>query len=122
MVDTLRSHPEGSVYTAYSLYALGGAVSRRKPADTAFFYRDARYIALLQSVWKEDDSEAAGIAWVEQNYPYLASLTAGSYVNFPYSSLRNPMQAYYGGNANRLRRVKRLYDPYNVFCLQQSIR
>ncbi|MEM5768962.1 MAG: BBE domain-containing protein [Bacillota bacterium] len=43
-------------------------------------------------------------------------------MNFPYSSLRDYMQAYYGGNVGRLRRVKRMYDPCNVFCFQQSIR
>ncbi len=122
MVSTLREPPEGAVFTAYSLYALGGAVARRRPGDTAYYYRDARYIALLQSVWEQNEYEELNIAWVERNFPYLAGLTAGSYVNFPYSNLRDYMQAYYGNNANRLRRVKRLYDPCNVFCFQQSIR
>jgi FAD/FMN-containing dehydrogenase len=122
MVDTLREPPEGSVFTAYSLYALGGAVARRKPNETAFFFRDARYIAGIESVWEQDEAGEANIAWVNRSFPYLAGLTAGSYVCFPYSNLKDYMQAYYGGNANRLRRVKHLYDPCNVFCFQQSIR
>lgn len=122
IVDTLRSYPEGSVFTSYSLYALGGATTRRGRGETAFFYRDAQYIALLQSVWEENEYEEANIGWVNRNFPYLAGLTAGSYVNFPYSNLKDYMQAYYGGNVGRLRRVKRLYDPCNVFCFQQSIR
>jgi FAD/FMN-containing dehydrogenase len=122
LVDTLRAYPEGSVFTAYSLYALGGAVSRPGRSETAFFYRDTRYIALLQSVWTQDEYEQDNIAWVNRNFPYLAGLTAGSFVNFPYSNLKDYMQAYYGGNAARLRRVKRLYDPCNVFNFQQSIR
>mgnify|MGYP001767695817 CR=1 FL=1 len=122
IVDTLREPPEGSVFTAYSLYALGGAVARRRPGDTAYYYRDARYIAGIQSVWEEDAAAEESITWVNRHFPYLVNLTAGSYVNFPYSNLRDYMQAYYGSNANRLRRVKRMYDPCNVFCFQQSIR
>ena len=122
MVESLREYPEGSVFTSYSLYALGGAVARRGRTDTAFFFRDAMYIALLQSVWTKDKFEDVNIQWVECNFPYLAGLTVGSYVNFPYSELKDYMRAYYAGNGGRLRRVKRLYDPCNVFCFPQSIR
>lgn len=122
MVETLRCYPKGSVFTAYSLYALGGAVSRRNPEETAFFYRDAQYIAGLQSVWVKDEFEDEGIEWVDRNFPYLAGITAGSYINFPYSNLTDYMRAYYGANAGRLSRIKRTYDPYNVFRFQQSIR
>jgi len=122
IVDTLREPPEGSEFTAYSLYALGGAVARRKPGETAYFHRSARYIAAIQSGWTEDEAAEGNTTWVNRHFPYLANLTAGSYVNFPASNLRDYIQAYYGGNAGRLRRVKRMYDPCNVFCFQQSIR
>jgi FAD/FMN-containing dehydrogenase len=122
IVHTLRSYPKGSVFTGYSLYALGGATARPRRNDTAFFYREARYIALLQSVWEEKEYEKLNIAWVDRNFPYLAFLTAGSYVNFPYSGLVDYMRAYYGGHSPRLRRIKRLYDPYNVFRFPQSVR
>jgi FAD/FMN-containing dehydrogenase len=122
MVESLRDYPEGSVFTSYSLYALGGAVAAKRPGETAFFYRDAPYITLLQSVWEQDQFEQDNIAWVDRYFPYLASLTAGSYVNFPYSGLKDYMRAYYGGNAGRLHRVKRMYDPCNVFCFPQCIR
>lgn len=120
--DSLRDYPRGSVFTAYSLYMLGGAVADKSPQETAFFFRDAPYIALLQSIWEDDRYEAVNTGWVDRNFPPLARATAGSYINFPYSSLKDYMRAYYGGNAARLRRVKRMYDPCNVFCFQQSIR
>ena len=122
LVDSLRDYPEGSEYTAYSLYMLGGAVADKGQYDTAFFFRDASYIALLQSVWEEDRYESVNIEWVDKNFPLLAKATAGSYINFPYGNLKDYMRAYYGGNAARLRRVKHMYDPCNVFCFQQSIR
>ena len=107
-VDSLRGYPEGSVFTAYSLYMLGGAVADKGPFDTAFFFRDAAYMAVLQSVWEEDRYEDANIAWVDNNFPLLAKATAGSYLGFPYSNLKDYMRAYYGGNAARLRRVKQM--------------
>ncbi len=121
IVASLDETPEGSVYTGISLYALGGAVARRSRSNTAFFYRDARYIAGIQSVWTQDEYEAANVGWVDCHFPYLAGVTAGSFVNFPYGGLKDYMQAYYGGNAAWLRRVKRIYDPCNVFRFQQSI-
>ncbi len=121
-VESLRDYPEGSVLTSYSLYALGGAVARKNRFETAFFFRDAQYIALLQSVWEQDESESANIEWVVRNFPALARVSSGSFVNFPYSSLKDYMRAYYAGNGARLRRVKHLYDPCNVFCFPQSIR
>jgi hypothetical protein len=122
IVDSLRAFPEGSVLTAYSLCALGGAVTRRNPGETAFYYRNAQYIAGIQSVWTQNECEEACVGWVQRNFPYLASLTAGSFISFPCSGLKDYMRSYYGGNAARLRRVKRLYDPCNVFCFPQSIR
>ncbi len=39
----------------------------------------------------------------------------GVYPNFPDPELENAGRAYYGTNLERLIRVKRKYDPYDVF-------
>ena len=53
---------------------------------------------------------------------YVEPLTNGSYVNFPYSQLEHYGYAYYGGNYETLRKIKKLYDPENIFRFPQSIR
>lgn len=121
-VGLIRDVPLGSVYSSINLYSLGGKVSEICPDETAFFYRDAGYIILIQSVWEESQYALDNKRWVNRRFKYLKSITQGSYVNFPYGSLLDYLEAYYGGNANRLRAVKKTYDPENVFRFPQSIR
>ncbi len=120
-VGLIREVPIGSVYSSLSLYALGGEVGEKSPYETAFFYRDASYILLIQSVWEEKRYASENKRWVSRKFKYLKSITQGSYVNFPYSGLMDYLEEYYGWNAKRLRLVKKKYDPENVFHFPQSI-
>ncbi|WP_240941328.1 FAD-binding oxidoreductase [Paenibacillus sp. HB172176] len=118
----LVQHPaEGSVYTAVSFYALGGKISDKDRRDTAFYYRDARYILGIQSVWTEDAFAENNRAWLRERFTYVRSITKGSYVNFPISRLRNYERAYFGGNAARLKRINQKYDPLQVFRFPQGL-
>jgi Berberine and berberine like len=44
-----------------------------------------------------------------------------SYVNFPNRDLPNWANAYYGSNLPLLSKIKRKYDPDNIFQFEQSI-
>ena len=114
--------PEGSLLTALTLYAMGGRITALNPYDTAFFYRDALYIAGIQSVWNDPMYADVNTAWVADKFRYLYGITCGSFVNFPYGELPDYMDAYYGGNAQCLQYVNKKYDPCNVFCFPQCIR
>lgn len=122
LVHLMREYPDGSVFASLSLYALGGRVADADPRATAFYYRNARYILLVQSVWTEDEYANTNSEWVDSRFDYLKTVTTGSFVNFPYSGLKGYEHAYWGGNVPQLRCVKRLYDPCNVFRFPQSIR
>ncbi|MBT2255822.1 BBE domain-containing protein [Priestia megaterium] len=52
----------------------------------------------------------------------MKSIMVGSYVNFPISSLRNYEYEYFGDNAQRLERVNKKYDPFNVFRFLEGLR
>ena len=118
----IREVPVGSVYSSLNLYALGGKVGEKDPYETAFFYRNASYILLIQTVWEEEQYAPSNRRWLDHKFKYLESVTQGSYVNFPYSNLADYPEAYYGGNTKRLRQVKETYDPDNIFHFPQSIR
>lgn len=113
--------PIGSILTSIGVYGLGGKTREKSSIDTAFYYRDADYILNMQSVWQDNLYKEENVQWVEAYFPKLYKLTEGSYVNFPYSELRQYETAYFGKNKYRLQDLKSIYDPENVFCFPQSI-
>lgn len=122
IVGLLKHRALGSVYAAVTVYAMGGKIKKIHKDATAFYYRDARYIMGIQSVWEESEFAQQNVRWVEKRFRYLESITKGSYINFPYSCLLNYEKAYYGGHEVRLQKINRIYDPQQVFGFPQAIR
>jgi len=104
------------------IYSLGGAVSDVIKSKTAFYYRKAKYIMAISSDWEENDEAPINEAWVAEGFEYIKKLTFGSYVNFPYSKLKDYEMAYYGQYVEVLQSIKSKYDPCNVFSFPQSIK
>lgn len=110
-------------YTSFvKVYSLGGAVRDVSKNETSFFYRGANYIMAISSSWEEDDKALINKRWVAKGFKYIKKLTCGSYVNFPYSNLKDYEIAYYGQYAEMLKDIKTKYDPCNVFNFPQSIK
>ena len=122
LAASIKEKPAGSVYAAVTFYGLGGAVKDKGKYETAFYYRDSNYIISIQSVWEDSAYAKENKKWVASRLNYLEKITKGSYVNFPYSPLKNYEEKYYGGNLDRLKRVKEKYDPFDVFNYPQSIK
>lgn len=115
IVNIVLNKPIGATMSGFSLYSLGGKVSDVNKNDTAFYYRDAKYILLIEVEWENNSFQIENKIWLDQNFKYIYSITKGSYVNFPYSKLKNYELNYYGKNMISLRNIKKRYDPYNVF-------
>jgi hypothetical protein len=122
IVGLVRTRPEGSSFAAVSVYALGGMVKNVSRDATAFYHREARYMLGIQSIWVDQQYARQNIEWVQQQFNYLKTMTTGSYVNFPYCDLTDHKEAYYGRNADRLTRIKNIYDTLDVFTFPQSIK
>ena len=103
----------------------GGAYNR-VPADaTAFAHRDERFL-LKQAVVVDPDAPAtereAARRWLARSWDQVHPWGSGGvYPNFPDPDLEDWAHAYYGSNLERLRRVKRRYDPGSFFRFPQSI-
>lgn len=121
IVGLIRKRPQGSVFAGISLYALGGQVAETDVEDTAFYYRNAHYIIWLNTVWRDNSFKRENKEWISRQYPTLAEITTGSYVNFPYNKLPDYPEMYYGRHIHTLRKIKQKYDPEDVFTFPQGI-
>lgn len=121
-IDLIEERAEGSSYAGISLYAMGGKIREKFSFDTAFFYRNAKYIMWLVTIWEDDLYKYDNIRWINDRAPYVCIETSGSYVNFPYSGFCDYLRRYYGENKYKLIKIKYKYDPYDVFKFPQSIK
>ncbi|MHA0856380.1 FAD-binding oxidoreductase [Paenibacillus sp. CMAA1364] len=99
----------------------GGAVSRVSPKATAFFWRKAKFYVEWNSSWTKPSNAAKNIALVRNTRRKLQHFIVGSYINVPDQGIKHSGPVYYGTNYPRLQRIKRKYDPNNVFRNPQSI-
>ncbi len=117
----LQNTARGSVYAAITLYGLGGATKDKESYETAFYFRNANYIIGIQSVWEENRYADENKLWVMSRFEPIKLITEGSYVNFPYSPLKQYEKEYYGDNMCRLRKISMIYDPIDLFTYPQGI-
>jgi hypothetical protein len=111
-----------AVNSTVHIYPINGACHDVGPGDTAFAYRDANFATVIAGMWPEPADNDANIRWVRDYYDATAPLSeAGGYVNFMAADDQSRIRANYRGNYDRLVRVKRDYDPGNLFHLNQNI-
>ncbi len=108
-----------SGHSTIDVWFNGGAMSRVDAGATAFGRRPA-YLVGVEANWHEGDDDA-NVAWargvVESVRPFS---DGGAYLNFPgfYEEGEDLLKASYGtANLERLRSVKRAYDPDGVLPL-----
>lgn len=122
LIEIISNPSKGFHYTAVSFYGAGGAIADVDKLSTAYYYRDAKFIVGIQSVWEDDIYADINKNWVKENFIIIKDITEGSFVNFPFDELDNFEKEYYGENINKLREIKAKYDPFNVFDYPQAIK
>ena len=120
ILSSLETAPEGSMI---QLRAFGGAMSS-VPADaTAFAHRSAVAQVTIINALAEAARNDEVIAWNRALFADLAPKASGVYVNFLEDEGQDRVRdAYPAATYERLARIKRRYDPYNVFRRNQNIR
>jgi FAD/FMN-containing dehydrogenase len=97
-----------------------GAATRA--GDAAFSHRAEAYNFAALAIWMESDHADASAAWArgfsDAMTPYFGS---GVYSNYLADGEDTRVRAAYGSAYERLRTVKRTYDPTNLFRLNQNI-
>lgn len=104
------------------LYPIDGAAHDVASSDTAWSYRDARYGAVFAGVDPDPANVEAIRRWStgyqEALHPYSAG---GAYVNMMMDEGQERIRASYRDNYGRLAQIKAVYDPDNVFRVNQNI-
>jgi FAD/FMN-containing dehydrogenase len=112
-----------SPQTELFLGALGGAASRPAPDATAYAPRDAQFVMNVHGRWENLADDKRCIAWARDFFKAAAPFASGSvYVNFLTADEGERVRAAYGPNYDRLARVKRTYDPDNLFRMNHNIK
>jgi FAD/FMN-containing dehydrogenase len=102
--------------------AVGGAPTRLAPDATAYVHRRTKYIMNVHGRWETPDQDSKGIAWAREVFRAAAPFAAeGVFVNFMTEDETDRVGAAFGANYDRLRQIKRKYDPDNLFRHQQNI-
>jgi FAD/FMN-containing dehydrogenase len=79
----------------------------------------------LDATWADPSNDEQMIAWVRRAWQDLRERTGGGvYLNFAGLGEENELlaRAGHGGNYERLRAIKRRYDPDNVFRSNVNIK
>ncbi len=100
-----------------------GAVTRIAATDTAVPHRDAGWNLFIPSVWTDAADTEANIAWTRETFAALRPYFGGGrWLNYlGDDQADDAIRAAYGPNYERLKAVKRRYDPDNVFHLNHNI-
>jgi FAD/FMN-containing dehydrogenase len=123
IVDLGRNRPSPS--TAMPIWQLGGAIAD-VPADaTAFGRRDHPFLLSIESTWTDPADTDRCIGWTRDAWSSMQRFGPGGlYLNFAGFGEEKEVlvRAGYGDNYDRLATLKAMYDPDNLFRMNQNIR
>jgi FAD/FMN-containing dehydrogenase len=105
------------------LYPVNGAASRVKNNATPWSYRDAVWASVIVGVDPDPANKEKISAWARDYWTALHPYSAGgAYVNFMMEEGDDRIRATYGKNYDRLAKIKKRYDPRNLFRVNQNIK
>ena len=116
-----RSSPSTLVFVQH----LGRAVRRGPATATPISTREANFVLNLMGDWRDRSETPKHVAWVRDAWDRLAPHSTGAvYLNYlgcEDGKTDTLIRSAFGSNYDRLARVKRKYDPMNLFRLNQNI-
>jgi FAD/FMN-containing dehydrogenase len=125
LIDAMLEHAArvGSPLTQIEMLAMGGAIARVDPEATAFPHRRSRWLFNAHATWTSADDTDAEIDWLRRAFAaFEPHLTSGTYVNMVTDTLDNAGTGPHARTLRRLQAIKAVYDPENVFRLNQNIK
>jgi FAD/FMN-containing dehydrogenase len=120
-----RAKTRPAPLTLVNTFLMGGAIADVGEEDTAFAERKSRYMVSIDGHWTDAADDADRVAWVRSTSAELSEFGTGAeYLNFTGLAGEAPsagVDSAFGRNLSRLAEIKRIYDPDNVFGLNNNI-
>ena len=123
-IDVIADHasrvPPGP--TAFPIFQLGGAIRRMSDDDTAFHGRADGHVININATTTTAEGFDEARAWSRGFWEALEAHHTGVYSNFLMEEGEDRVRQAYGAEKyDRLKALKRTYDPTNFFRLNQNI-
>jgi FAD/FMN-containing dehydrogenase len=110
------------MFSVTQLRVLGGAMSRVPVEATAFAHRKSRIMANVAALYTDPADGPVHEEWASSFEAALRQSDSGAYVNFLTGEGEERVRrAYPGATWDRLREIKRRYDPANLFSMNHNI-
>jgi FAD/FMN-containing dehydrogenase len=125
VAETILEHLNAStaMMSVAQLRVLGGAMARIHEDATAFAHRKSRIMLNLAALYGNPAEKSTHEAWVNTFAKAMEQSDKGAYVNFLGEGDEALVRtAYPDATWERLHRIKREYDPTNLFHLNQNIK
>ena len=111
-----------SPISSLALWQIGGAVSRVGESETAFNGRNAGFTFNINGNSESSEGFGAERTWAQAYWLALKPYHTSVYVNFLMDEGEDRIRQAYGAEKyDRLKSLKRKYDPTNFFRLNQNI-
>lgn len=114
-----------SAHNIIMLWPLGGQMAEISAQATAFGDRRAALVMSVESMWQDPKDAEEGTAWVHQTRTALRphQYNGGTYLNLAgcEENIHQVVRKTYGENYERLVRIKKTYDPDNIFRFNANI-
>ncbi|MEX2567724.1 MAG: FAD-binding oxidoreductase [Cyclobacteriaceae bacterium] len=100
-----------------------GAINNVAPDSTAFRQRESPYDFVIISLWNQSEESDLHIRWTRNFFEAMKPFfSSGVYVNTLFNDEGAArVRAAYGDNYERLRQIKKKYDPNNFFRWNNNI-
>ena len=120
IADHFELHETRSTFIATQ--QSGGAIGRVANEATAFAHREAHHNLLSFVSWKAGEDGEPHKDYIRAHWDGVKGHTQGFYSNDLYDQEGDDVNLAYRGNFKRLQKIKKQYDPTNLFRLNANIR
>ena len=123
-IDTILHYAVSvpSPQSAIILELYGGKALEEPEGGTAFPHRENLFDLVIISHWPRPEEDDTNISWTRKFWNDMQPFTSQRvYVNVLGVEGEQRVKDAYGENYERLRTLKKKYDPENIFHLNQNI-